>query len=117
MCLPLLNIGLLLPMKLTKLYVMKFHPLQALILPLLQTPLLFEHNFPISLCALLVLNFHTKRFILTSEGRYRNNSHNYQNIGFSLTVAFISHPNQDLTSHPQDIRILMSSSHLIHKSL
>src|SRR6266496_1057786 len=96
---------------------MKFHPLQVLTLPILQTPLLFGHNSPTSLCALLVLNFHTKRFILTSEGRYRNNCHNYQNIGFSSTVAFVSHPNQDLTSHPQDIRILMLSSHSTHKSL
>src|SRR5947207_670071 len=117
MCLPLLNIGLLLPMKLTKLYVMKFHPLQALIFPILQTPLFFGHNFPTSLCALLVLNFHTKRFILTSEGRYRNNSHNYLNIGYLLTVVFVSHPNQDLTSHLQDTRISMSSSHLILRSL
>src|SRR5438309_1188740 len=96
---------------------MKFHPLQALTLPILQTSLLFGHNSPTSLCALLVLNFHTKRFILTSEGCYRNNFHNYQNIGFLLTVAFVSHPSQDLTSHLQDIRILMLSSHLIHKSL
>src|SRR3989440_6547042 len=116
MRLPLLNIGLPSPMKLTKYYVMKFHPLQALTLPILQTPLLFGHNSPTLSCALLVLNFHTKRFILTSEGRYRNNSHSYQNIGFLLTVAFVSHPNQDLISHLQDIRILMSLSHLIHKS-
>ena len=43
--------------------------------------------------------------------------HSYQNIGFLLTVAFVSHLNQDLISHLQDIRILMSSSHSIHKSL
>src|SRR5205085_1090676 len=96
---------------------MKFHPLQALTFPILQTPLLFGHNSPTSLCVLLVLHFHTKRFILTSEGHYRNNCHNYPNIGFSLTVAFVSHPNQDLTSHLQDIRILMSLSHSIRKSL
>src|SRR5947209_3526535 len=96
---------------------MKFHPLQALISPAPRTLLLFGHNSPTSLCASLVPDFHTKRFILTSEGRYRNKFHNCQNIGFSLTVVFVSYLNQELTSRLQDTQILMLSFYSIHKSL